>query len=149
MQRLGFFCLFLSQMTLSVSAETLPGPIPAEILRVVDGDTVQVRAHIWVGQSVEIMVRVADIDAPEVKRPQCSAESRRAKEATEATRAFLGDVVFLRNVHNGKYAGRVVAELHHRTRGRLSHHLLTHGLAIEDGEDDPWCAVNADRGASK
>ena len=28
----------------------IPGPVPAHVLHVVDGDTVRVRAHIWLGQ---------------------------------------------------------------------------------------------------
>ena len=31
-------------------AEIVPGPIPARIVRVIDGDTIVVRARIWLGQ---------------------------------------------------------------------------------------------------
>jgi hypothetical protein len=34
----------------TVSAgETVPGPVPAEVLRVIDGDTIEVAAFIWLG----------------------------------------------------------------------------------------------------
>ena len=42
----------------------LEGPVPAFVERVVDGDTLVVRARIWLGQELRIMVRVAGIDAP-------------------------------------------------------------------------------------
>lgn len=133
-------CMILAQ---GAFAETLPGPIPADVVRVIDGDTVLVRAKIWLNQTIEVSVRVAEIDTPEVYRPACSAERKIADQATNAAREFLGSKIMLHNIHNGKYAGRVVAEVHHRTRGRLSEHLLDLGLAVGEDEDDPWCTVSA------
>lgn len=143
MIRFTIFAAFWAALLPSTHAETLPGPIPAEIIRVIDGDTVHVRAQIWINQSIEISVRVAEIDTPEVHRPSCSAERELANRATDEAREFLGAKVLLHNIHNGKYAGRVVAEVHHRTRGRLSEHLLALGLAVADDAEDPWCAGSA------
>ena len=139
----GFLSGLCALIMPTVCAETLPGPIPAEVVRVIDGDTVQVRAKIWLNQTIEISVRVAQIDTPEVYRPECSAERKTADQATDAARAFLGREVLLHNIHNGKYAGRVVADVHHRTRGSLSAHLLELGLAVAEDEDDPWCSEAA------
>jgi endonuclease YncB( thermonuclease family) len=58
----------------------LPGPIPAEVLEVVDGDTLTVRALIWLGQVVETNVRVDGIDTPEI-RARCDRERKLAAEA--------------------------------------------------------------------
>ena len=40
---------FLTFVPTDRAGEMLPGPIPAEIVSVVDGDTISVRAHIWLG----------------------------------------------------------------------------------------------------
>ena len=139
MLRLFAILAFFASGIPATFAQTLPGPVPAEIVRVIDGDTVRVRAKIWINQTIEVSVRVAEIDTPEVHRPACPAERKTADRATEAARAFLGKNVFLHNIHNGKYAGRVVAEVHHKSRGRLSKHLLDLGLAVAEGAKDPWC----------
>lgn len=119
--------------------ETLPGPIPADVLRVVDGDTIRVRAHIWLDQSVEIMVRIDGIDAPEIHRPDCSVESRLADQAKAEVEAFLDKKVFLHNIHLGKYAGRVVANVRIQDGTNLADHLLSKGLAHPDEERLSWC----------
>ena len=62
-------------------SETLPGPIPAELIRVVDGGTIHMRAHIWPDHSVDVMVRLEGIDAPEIHRPDCRAERALAEQA--------------------------------------------------------------------
>jgi micrococcal nuclease len=36
------------------AAEVLPGPIPAVVTEVVDGDTIGVRARIWLGQQIQM-----------------------------------------------------------------------------------------------
>lgn len=125
------------------AGDVLPGPIPARLVEVVDGDTVRVRAHIWLGQEVEIAVRLAGIDAPE-RRGKCPAERARA----EAARAFLearlgGRPLALRNIHYGKYAGRVVANLTLGSGEDLSQLLLAHGHARPyDGRARAgWCAA--------
>ena len=55
-----------------VASEVLPGPIAADVIKVIDGDTLPVRARIWLGQEVEINVRLADVDTPEL----CGAAAR-------------------------------------------------------------------------
>ncbi|MEZ5921166.1 MAG: hypothetical protein R3C60_07395 [Parvularculaceae bacterium] len=61
------------------AASDLPGPVPARVERVVDGDTVRVAAEIWVDQTVSISVRLKDVDAPELFRPKCPAEKARKR----------------------------------------------------------------------
>ena len=48
-------------------AETLTGPVAAIVERVVDGDTLAVRARVWLGQDIHVLVRIRGIDAPELK----------------------------------------------------------------------------------
>ena len=91
-------------------AEALPGPIPAEVVRVVDGDTFRVRARIWPGHTVEVLVRLDGIDTPEL-RGRCEAEKAAAREARRVLGALVADrEVSLTSVRLGKYAGRVVAQ---------------------------------------
>lgn len=123
----------------SALAETLPGPIPADIVRIVDGDTIRVRAHIWPDQTIEVMVRIHGIDTPEIHRPHCSAERALAEEAKNEVTAITGDTLFLHNVHFGKYAGRVVADAHLPNGINLAEHLLQKGLALRENDEDIWC----------
>ncbi|WP_173980368.1 thermonuclease family protein [Magnetospirillum sp. UT-4] len=65
------------------SGDILPGPIPATVQKVVDGDTVHVRARIRLGQDVETMVRLAGIDTPEIRgRGGCPEERDLAAKVT-------------------------------------------------------------------
>ena len=124
----------------SASGETLPGPIPAEVIRIVDGDTVRVRAHIWINQSIEISVRIAGIDAPEIARPDCRAERQQADAAKAEVSALIGaDMVRLYNVRLGKYAGRVVADIKAANGTDIATQLVALDLAIPENTDAHWC----------
>ena len=67
----------------------LPGPVPAELVSVIDGDTIAVRAHIWPGHVVETRVRLDGVDTPEIRRPACEAEREAGREAAAFTQAFV------------------------------------------------------------
>ena len=69
--------------------ESLAGPVPALVTQVIDGDTLQVRARIWLGHEVATRVRLADIDAPE-SSAACPRARRLAGEATAFVSAKLG-----------------------------------------------------------
>lgn len=121
--------------------ERLPGPIAARVLRVVDGDTVLVRARIWLGQDVETSVRLAGVDTPE-KHGDCAAEREAAERAQAFTAARLGeDWVSLRDVINDKYGRRVVARIVVADGSDLSTLLLERGLAHPYGgkRKQSWC----------
>ena len=80
-------------------SETIPGPIPATVLRIIDGDTIVVRARIWLGQDLDTLVRLDGVDAPELKG-RCPYENRLALKARAfiQTRTTDGKVV-LHNIH--------------------------------------------------
>ncbi len=94
--------------------DRLAGPVPAEVLSVIDGDTIEVRAVVWLGQVVSTRVRLAGIDAPEL-RAKCARERALAERARAYLLARLegGDRsrVRLRDIRYGKYAGRVLARV--------------------------------------
>ncbi|MCA8889052.1 MAG: thermonuclease family protein [Parvularculaceae bacterium] len=124
----------------AAAAERVAGPIAAEVERVVDGDTVKVAARIWIDQRVSVSVRVAGVDAPELFRPACPAEKALAREAKAFVEEMLGDGgASLADIHNGKYAGRVVARVRNSAGDDVGEALLAAGLATTEGAPDPWC----------
>lgn len=90
----------------------IAGPISAEVIRVVDGDTVEVVAFPWPQQSVDVLVRLRGIDAPEI-HAHCAVERQRALDAKERLSEILNEKarVLLTNISGDKYFGRVVADL--------------------------------------
>ncbi len=137
----------LAVVPTAMAAEILPGPIPATLIRVIDGDTVEVRARIWLGQQVQVAVRLAGIDAPEL-RGKCPAERAQAEAAAAHLQPLEGTAISLTNVMNDKFGGRVQANLHHVEMGALGASLLNAGLArpYDGGRRGSWCsAVQLDR----
>lgn len=122
--------------------DRLPGPIPARVLRVVDGDTVMVRARIWLGQDVETSVRLAGIDTPE-KRGKCDAERTAADQAEAFVVGKLStdEWVTLRDVIADKYGKRVVARMITAKGEDMAALLITNKLAREYGgrTKQSWC----------
>jgi micrococcal nuclease len=121
---------------------TLPGPIPAEVVDVIDGDTLSVRAIIWLGQSVETNIRLAGVDAPEL-HARCPQE----KTMAEAARRLVGvGMVQLMDVQPDKYGGRVRACVRITSGDDLSEALLKTGLVrpYHGERRQSWCeAVNS------
>jgi len=123
-------------------SETLAGPVSAAIERVVDGDTLAVRAHIWLGQDIRVLVRVRGIDAPEI-RGRCVSEKRRAAEAARTVAAMISErPVTLLRIEGDKYHGRVVADVRLEDGRDLGTALLQTGAARRyDGTVRAgWCA---------
>jgi|CXWL01.1.fsa_nt_gi endonuclease YncB( thermonuclease family) len=122
--------------------DPLPGPIPAAVLRVVDGDTLSVRARIWINQDLETSVRILGIDAPELNGA-CEGERNKAQEA----RLFLEQrtenrLIVLYDISNDKYGGRVVARVTTESGEDLGASLLSQGLAVAyegRGAKAKWC----------
>lgn len=121
--------------------ELLPGPIPAEPIAVVDGDTVEVRAQIWPGHSVRTRVRLRGVDAPEIFRPACPAERALGEAAARFVEAWTREeTLMLREVSLGSFAGRVVARIGRGDGGDLSDALIAGGLGAPYGVRNSWCA---------
>lgn len=132
----------LSLAILASAAEAagdIPGPVAAEVERVIDDDTVRVSAKIWVDQRISTAVRIYGVDAPELFRPQCEAERAAARQAKSFVEAIIGAGVMLRDISHYKYGGRVVARLETTGGIDIGAALLDAGLAVEIGAGDPWC----------
>ena len=124
------------------AGDAIPGPVPAEVVKVVDGDTLKVKARIWLGQVVETDVRIARIDAPESLRPRCERERALGEEArARLAQLVAGGDVTLRDVQNDKYGGRVRAEVETVWGENVADLMLTSGLARTYGGEERhgWC----------
>ena len=108
---------------------SVAGPVTAEIVRIIDGDTLEVDAHPWPGHVVRVSVRLRGIDTPE-RRSSCPEQRAAAQLArNELERLVSGfSTVELINVAGGKYYGRVLADLTAGTRDVASA-MLASGLA--------------------
>lgn len=123
------------------AAERIEGPLSADVVRVIDGDTLLVRAKVWLGTEVTVSVRIRGIDAPE-KRSACTEERRAADRAAIGLAATIGDApVTLTAVAGDKYAGRVLADVATASGTSVAGALLGAGLArtYAGGSRAPWC----------
>jgi len=135
-------CLLLTGVpAIPARAETLAGPVSAAVERVVDGDTIAVRARIWLGQDIHVLVRVRGIDAPEL-RARCAEEKRLAQiAARHVAEAVSEGMVTLSHIEGDKYHGRVLADVL-LTNGRdLAGLMLASGSArpYAGAARQPWC----------
>lgn len=138
------FYLMPTTDTLAKNREILLGPVPATVIKVIDGDTVDVKAKIWIGQEITIRVRLRDIDTPEITG-RCDDESMIALEAKNFVENELKNhTVLLTNIQQGKYAGRVIANIATKTGQDLSQELLKVGLArpYRPRRFHSWCNTN-------
>lgn len=134
--------LMLTPPAALAAEDPVPGPVPALVLRVVDGDTFEVSARIWVGQRITTLVRIDGVDAPEL-RARCDLEASLAGRATEALAALvLNRTVMLTDIRNDKFGGRIVAHARLATGEDVGAWLVRAGLAraYTGGTRATWCA---------
>jgi endonuclease YncB( thermonuclease family) len=115
--------------------------LPADVLRVIDGDTFEARIHVWPGLDITTKVRLRGIDAAEL-RARCPAERAKAEAARDALSTMLADgSVGVFDVSLDKYGGRVVADTRTRSIANVSTELLSRGLArrYSGGRRESWC----------
>jgi micrococcal nuclease len=115
---------------------------PAEVIRVLDGDTLEARVRVWPGLDITTKVRLRGIDAPEM-RARCADERSKAEAARDALSALLArGRVTITHVSLGKYGGRVLAEISVRDAGNVAEALLTggHVRRYSGGRWESWCS---------
>jgi len=114
---------------------------PAEVLRVIDGDTFEARVHVWPGLDVNTKIRLRNIDAPEL-HARCADELTKAQAARTALETMLaaGSVTVSR-VGIDKYGGRVDALVATHDAPDVSTALLNGGFArsYDGGRRGSWC----------
>ncbi len=143
--RLIGFTLLVTMIFISIAhaaqKDVINGPIKAHVLKVIDGDTLFVEAHIWLDQSVKTFIRINGIDTAE-KKAKCAYEKKMANKATDFVKKHVDQKeVFLHNIHYGKYAGRVVADVYTSDNEKLSDLLYSQDLArhYTGGKRASWC----------
>jgi len=133
-----FFTIFAFSIS-ALAAETY-GPYQADVVRVIDGDNVELDVHIWPGLIQRISLRLAGVDTPEKYGSAC--ERKLAAKATEFTTKFLDGVnlVTVQDIENGKYAGRVLGRLLMGEKD-LAKELIEAKLArpYKGGKRKKWC----------
>lgn len=123
-----------------LAAEGLAGPVAAVVDRIVDGDTIDVRAFIWLGQTVSVRVRIDGVDTPEIAA-RCEEEKRVALAARDfLARRLTGAEIILTRVVYDKYGGRVRAAVADR-QGDIARALLAEGYArpYRGERRQGWC----------
>ncbi len=122
----------------------LLAPIPAEVLRVSDCDTLDVRTRIWLGQSIEIRVRLDKIDTPEIRGKRALEQDLAQQAKALVVQTTADKHVVLRDVHYGKLAGRVVGRIEVAGGKDLSETIIARGLGgpYARGKRQPWCPPN-------
>ena len=74
----------------------------AEVLNVIDGDTIRVRAHMWPGQTWEGNIRLYGIDTLEL-RTKCQAEKKQGIMARDTLVSLIPPRVFLDDITHSKF----------------------------------------------
>jgi endonuclease YncB( thermonuclease family) len=114
---------------------------PAEVVRVIDGDTFEARVRVWPGLDVDTKVRLRGIDAPEL-HARCGREYAKAQAARAALETILAEGgVAISRVGLDKYAGRVDAITSTQNTADVSAALLSGGFArsYDGGRRGGWC----------
>src|ERR1700691_4314325 len=114
---------------------------PAEVIRVIDGDTFEARVRVWPGLDVDTKIRLRDVDAAEL-HARCAGELAQAQAARTALEAMLADGgVGISGVGVDKDGGRVDAAVSTRNTADVSAALLKGGNARSygGGKRGSWC----------
>lgn len=125
--------LILSLPTAAAAREkpvrrTIDGPVEAELLSVIDGDTILVNAQPWPQHTIAVLVRIRGIDAPEMKS-KCETSRRAALRAKQALAHFADGRIRLTNISGDKYFGRIVADVTVDDNTDIASAMIGSGLA--------------------
>jgi endonuclease YncB( thermonuclease family) len=140
-----FACSILALCQIPAFAGAV-GPYESELVEVLDGDTIRVKATIWVKTYKIATVRLLGVDTPE-KRGKCDAEKDLAQKAKEFVETTLSgaEKIKISNVRPDKYGDRVLANVYYTVNGRdysLAKKLKSANLAVDyqgSGKKHDWC----------
>lgn len=114
---------------------------PADVLRVLDGDTFEAKVRIWPGMEMTTRIRLRGIDAPEMSA-RCGDERLKAVAARDALAKILSEgTVGVSRIGQDKYGGRVDADVSTSRTPDVAAALLDRGLArrYSGGRRESWC----------
>lgn len=134
-------------LALAVSAPAAAADYAWPVVRVVDGDMVEVDASADLPPELaRLMVRLRGVDTPEKgHRARCLDERMAGHTATAFTKAALAGAsrVVVRDPEWGKWGGRVIADVVVDGRS-LAAALIAAGQGrpyIDDAEREDWCPM--------
>ena len=123
-----------------------PAPLrsghPAELLRVIDGDTFEARVRIWPGMEITTKIRLRGIDAPEI-HARCDGERVQAVAARDALVRILSEgAIGVARIGQDKYGGRVDADVSTARTADVAAAMAERGLVrrYASGRRESWCA---------
>lgn len=131
-------------------AEAVPpgeisGPVQADVIRVIDGDTVLVSAQPWPQQRVEVYVRLRGIDTPELKA-KCKATQEAARRAQQRLAELLDGepAILLTRISADKYFSRIIADIALEDGRNPAQDMLDGGYATpyDGGHKPPSCRTS-------
>ncbi len=134
--------IFVAAAPAQAARDIIAGPVKGQVLRVIDGDTMAVRLHIWIGQHIDTNVRIGGIDTPEIKG-KCARERDLAQSARAETELLVeGGQVTLYDIQLEKYAGRVLARAVTPEGVSIGDRLIEKGYArpYHGARRMGWCA---------
>ena len=127
-------------LLLAVATANAYGPYDAQLVRVVDGDTIDLGVELWPGLVQRVKIRLAGINTPE-KRTRLLCEKTAGIAATKFTQVFVeSGSITVDGVRNGKFAGRVLGNVFVDGKS-LADALLAagHARVYNGGKRKPWC----------
>lgn len=116
------------------------GPYAVELVNTVDGDTFKADVELWPGLTQRVLVRLAGVDAPELKGPTACERALALSAKTYMDTLLRGGKISINAVNHDKFAGRVDAVV--TVDGvDASIALITsgHGRQYLGGPRLPWC----------
>ena len=137
------WALFLSHD--AKAKDLLVGPYTVTNIDVYDGDTFKGDVKIWPNLTVRVGVRISGINTPEI-RGKCEDEKELAKEARDKLITLLVAPVRIWHIYNGKYAGRVIANVS-TEKGDIALAMIDSGHArmyLGKGPRKGWCEQEDD-----
>ena len=130
----------------AIAGEEVVGPVRADVVRVLDGDTIEISAQVWLGLRLTSHVRIRGIDTPEI-RGECASEKAMAAQARERLAHLAGASISIAHIADDKYAGRVIADAATADGTDLKEAMLATGLArpYDGGTRGDWFATGSIR----
>jgi endonuclease YncB( thermonuclease family) len=122
------------------AGETIAGPVTAAAVRVIDGDSIEVRARLWLDLELTVVVRLQGIDTPEI-RGKCAHEKDLARAAKARLIELATGELVLTNIRGDKYFGRVDADVSNAEGIDLGSAMIASELArpYDGGARGEWC----------
>ena len=113
-----------------------------EILRVIDGDTLEIKNECF-PKELKLSVRVNSVDTPEKgSRAKCDKEAKLAEQASKFTKQFVGKnkKASFKNIKWDKYGGRLLADVEINGKSLAGELIRNNYARSYDGKKKgSWC----------